>query len=278
MIHRTAVGDAEVVILNIATVSRTLDSLTELFPAVPGDRLAAALGGADAAMWAFNLVAIRLGEHVMLVDTGFGFAGGGPGASTRDLLREADLPVESITTIFITHGHGDHLGGLLDGDAPAFPRSALAISRTEYEFWTGRAGEEHYGKEAVEPARKAFGGYDDRTRTVDDGTDIVREGNDSISAVMIPGHTPGHCGLRIQSDGEQLLLLVDTLHTLFQLHSPDWSPRFDVDPGLAARSRTKVIAENADRKSRVHLFHFPFPGLGRFVQTADGYSWEPESS
>ena len=42
-----------------------------------------------------------------------------------------------ITDVVLTHGHPDHIGGVLDASGkPAFPHAQYTMSKTEWDFWT----------------------------------------------------------------------------------------------------------------------------------------------
>ena len=84
----------------------------------------------------FNVLYIDQGGEGVLVDTGLG--------TVRENSLFYHLEVEGIATdsikhVVLTHGHGDHVSGLLvepDSDELAFPNAQVYISRIEYEYWT----------------------------------------------------------------------------------------------------------------------------------------------
>ena len=104
---------------------------------------------------------------------------------------------------------------------------------------------------------------------------IAGSGNTTIRALPSPGHTPGHIGVDIRSGEKRLWLLVDTLHAPFQSKYTDWSPRFDVNPELARATRADLLKAAAEQKIPVHLYHFPFPGIGSVKKTIPGFSFNP---
>ena len=110
----------------------------------------------------------------------------------------------------------------------------------------------------------------DRFSFVGDGDEIAP----GVRAVSAPGHSPGHTGLLVESEGEALLALVDVLHMLIQFANPGWHHRFDSDGVLAAETRRAQL-ERAARDNLLTLFyHLPFPGLGRVVRQGDAYRWQ----
>ena len=64
-----------------------------------------------------------------------------------------------------------------------------------------------------------------------------------VTVVPMPGHTPGHCGVRLESNDESLLAMADAGHFLLQLIRPDWSPRFDRNPDQAAATRRQLFEQ-----------------------------------
>lgn len=272
MIHQISIGKVRVTVLGIATAERSAEEIAQLFPEVDPSVVAVEAGPGLA--WSFNPLLVRFADRVVLVDTGFGFAAGGPGVAIRDILVECGVSAEDVTSVVITHCHGDHIGGLLHDGAAAFPRAELVIAETERSYWLG--SEADASRSA--PVRLALAAYERRVRTFAPGAALFDEQHALISALDLPGHTPGHAGLAIVSAGSRLLALVDTLHAEPQFRHPDWSPRFDSDPRLAAQTRERTLASVADTDLLVSFYHLPFPGIGRVRHAGDEYAWSPIGS
>jgi glyoxylase-like metal-dependent hydrolase (beta-lactamase superfamily II) len=262
MIHRTSVGSIEVTVLQAGAAIRTADELGQIFASAPAEALIEA--APEPLEWSFNLLLVRVGEEVLLADTGFAFGPGGPMQATGELLAEAGVAPADITGVVITHAHGDHVGGLLNGDVPAFPAANLFISSAELN------------SPMQENARSAIDAYSERIVPLGDADAVYAAQGDSVTLIPAPGHTPGHSGLRLESGGNRMDALVDTLHSEVQLAHPEWSPRFDADPALAERTRRTLLAECAESGRRVHFFHLAFPGIGYVEPRGAAYSWRPE--
>jgi glyoxylase-like metal-dependent hydrolase (beta-lactamase superfamily II) len=98
-----------------------------------------------------------------------------------------------------------------------------------------------------------------------------------ITTVDIHGHTPGHAGAEITSEGERLLYMGDTAHhSIISVQRPDWPIQFDVDEPTARISRRTMLQRMADENLRVFSVHFPFPGLGRVGKQGTHFVWIAE--
>ncbi|MBZ0291801.1 MAG: MBL fold metallo-hydrolase [Anaerolineae bacterium] len=211
---------------------------------------------------AINILYIDTGDHRVLVDSSIG------GERSNLLARLDDLGVkpEDIDRIIITHGHGDHVDGLVDlpNDRLVFPNARYAVNPVEWTYWTDEAK----SKNTITPVWRIL------SERITDRQDFCAPGDEilpGIQAVDAHGHTVGQIALLIESAGERLLHIADVAHHPFQIQHPDWSPRFDSDPLVAAETR-QVIFERADREHLpVIAYHFPRPGLGR----VRGQQWEP---
>ena len=81
---------------------------------------------------------VKAKDRVLLFDTGAG-TNFGPGAGKLQAsLAEAGVDPQSVTDIFISHTHGDHVGGLLEARVTlAFPNATVHLSKPEWKFLSG---------------------------------------------------------------------------------------------------------------------------------------------
>lgn len=96
-----------------------------------------------------NIYLIKGPGGLILVDTGWGRSGPGDGL-LAERLKKIGLNHGDIDLVILTHMHPDHIGGLLDGPEPAFPKAKILVARQELEFWSGQAPKEAPAK--AEPA------------------------------------------------------------------------------------------------------------------------------
>ena len=83
-----------------------------------------------------NVLYVDTGSERMLFDAGAGAAAGG---ALANRLREDGIAPDSITRVFLSHAHWDHIDGLFDGPALAFPHATVHMSSAEWQYWRADA-------------------------------------------------------------------------------------------------------------------------------------------
>ena len=179
---------------------------------------------------------IRTNQGVGLVDTGSGrFFGGDPDRLQNQIEAEGHSAAE-IRWVWLTHLHGDHVGGLLSGNCDAlFPEARIALCQSEADHWLKTR---HSGNAAdiARDAGMALAPYAGRIDYIAPGDDIG-----GATAIAAFGHTPGHIAWHFPA--LSAIAAGDIVHLpRLQLHNLDWSSDWDFDPAQAARSRTALIA------------------------------------
>ena len=90
-------------------------------PEAVGDLLKANFLPTDKFVNGFSPTLIDTGSDVVLFDTGLGEGGREAGAGRLLAgISAAGYTPDQVSVVVITHMHGDHLGGLMEGAAPAF--------------------------------------------------------------------------------------------------------------------------------------------------------------
>jgi glyoxylase-like metal-dependent hydrolase (beta-lactamase superfamily II) len=205
---------------------------------------------------------VKTEDRVLLFDTGAAALFGPTLGKLPATLTAAGVDPATVTDIFISHGHGDHVGGLVANGALAFPNAAIHIQAAEWASLKGQANMADLVT-AITPKVSEF----------QPGADLVP----GVKAVDIKGHTPGHSGYLITSGDQSLLYIGDTMHHyVISVQQPDWTIAFDSDAPTAQASRKQVIGDSAARGQRIFAVHFPFPGVGKFEKQGDRFVWEAE--
>ncbi|KQW82276.1 MBL fold metallo-hydrolase [Brevundimonas sp. Root1279] len=228
------------------------------------EQLLTANGVADKAIHlSIQPLLVRDGDRIVLIDTG---AAGEMGTDGRLLasLATAGVTPDQVTDILISHGHGDHVGGLFAKDGTlAFPNAAIRISIPE---WAAMHDDDAF-EEKIRTMTP-------RVRPFAPGSKVTP----SITAVSLDGHTPGHTGYEIVSGTERLLYFGDAMHSaILSVQRPDWTNAWDADNTEAKVTRQRLLNRAASDNLRVYGVHFPFPGLGRIQRRDDGFVWVPEA-
>jgi glyoxylase-like metal-dependent hydrolase (beta-lactamase superfamily II) len=231
-----------------------------------------------------NILVVDTGRERILVDTGFGEKIGPPFGSFPGLeanLRRAGVMSESIDLVVISHGHLDHIGGLVTkSGALVFPKAQFVFVDTEWNYWTGGRYESEVNSSPMpDPfklatilvARENLPPVVDRSRFVKQGGEITS----GVHYIAAPGHSPSHASILFTSGNEQFIHMGDVAHNpVTSLQHPDWTPVFDYDPTQAIKSRKAILDRVATDRVMVLGYHFPFPAIGHVVRHDTAYHWE----
>lgn len=227
----------------------------------------------------FTPTLVNTGRELILFDTGNGANGFVPrpdGGWLAQMLGPAGFAPEQIDVVVLTHGHPDHIGGLMEQGKPLFPNARYVMGDVEHNFWSAEdrlsaPTESNEYKSAV-LFRANVAPLAERTSFIGPDGEVAP----GIRAIEAYGHTPGHLAFHIESQGRRLLLWGDCAHhEVASLARPDWYAFFDMDKEQGAATRRRIYGMVAADRIPVAGYHMSFPSLG-FVERKDaGYRWLP---
>jgi glyoxylase-like metal-dependent hydrolase (beta-lactamase superfamily II) len=261
------IGDAEVTILTDGAAAFGPD----LFPGTDPARIAALLAdqGIEGIATNFNAVLIRTGGRVVLADAGardlFGAACGQLPAG----LAEAGVTPEGVDVLFATHMHPDHIAGMITpGGAAVFPNAELVVPEAEAAFWSDASNYKGAPENVAQwgaLARAVLAAYDGRVRTVAPEGRIAP----GLTALPLPGHTPGHSGWRLEGG---LVHVGDIVHApALQVPDPEIAIVFDMDRDAARAQRKRLLDMIATDGLMFTGGHFLHPAFHRLERAGAGY-------
>lgn len=249
---------------------------SDWFPGVPTEEWMAALG-LDAVVATlpvnFGSFLVRSPGHTTLIDTGNGSRARGwhpGGGGLIERMAELGVAPGDVDVVLLTHFHGDHVGWNLeeDGGPVTFQNARFFLHQADLD----------YLDDPTTPVSEGTAFSESRIAPlVSDSQLEAFEGEyapvPGMLMVPTPGHTPGHCSVLIESQGERLFVVGDAAPNVAHLEHPEWSPVFDLDPTRASQSR-RALADRAIREDAlVTGGHFPILTVGRLEAAGDFYRW-----
>ncbi|WP_298820015.1 MBL fold metallo-hydrolase [uncultured Roseibium sp.] len=219
----------------------------------------------------FTPTLVNTGNELILFDTGVGEGGRPARGNMRAAIESAGYAPEQVDVVVITHMHPDHIGGLMEGGAPAFANARYVTGQKEYDFWAAMDPEANGVTKLMAKNVKPLA---DKMTFLGDGGSVAS----GVTAFAAHGHTPGHMLYMLENGGQQLLLAADTAnHYVWSLAKPEWEVRFDMDKEAAAATRKNIFSMLAADKVPFVGYHMPFPAVGYVAADGDGFRYVPAS-
>jgi glyoxylase-like metal-dependent hydrolase (beta-lactamase superfamily II) len=168
-------------------------------------------------------------------------------------MAAAELDLDDVSEVVLTHGHGDHIDGLVHISG------RVLISQTELEFLGSPMARlmrrvlrqplpPGFAPEPFMLDSGPFGAFPRSRKLSDDGR---------IVAVETPGHTPGHVSvICVDDSGRHVMLAGDATDSLEQLHSR----RADAvapDPKIHVATLERILAHCAQHPTIYLPSHDP---------------------
>lgn len=273
-IHAFSLGTMELTVLSDGVFDVPTRLLNrDMEPA----KIEAVLGGALTApgqvQYGVNVTLIRYGKDLILIDAGAGSTWQPTVGKLADRLVAAGIDPKSVTKVVATHGHPDHIWGLVDDfDELRFPNAAHIMPAAELDYWRKVDVESLPARMqgVAAGAKRVIADLGERLSSAPADTEILP----GVSYIATPGHTPGHCSVHLASGSDGVLVAADTVfHPAISFAHPNWQPASDMDGGQAAASRRRLLDIAATDKLQMIAYHIPFPGLGRVERHGSAYRW-----
>ena len=153
------------------------------------------------------------GPRTALVDTGCGPVRSRPSASCRRISPPPASRPDEIDIVLMTHLHPDHAAGWRRRRGAAiFPHAEVKLHADDHAYWHDdarwrRSRTPHAADVLLRRRARGLAPYRDRIDLFTGG-----EVFPGVTAVPLPGHTPGHTGFMIASGNPSLLIWGDIVH------------------------------------------------------------------
>jgi glyoxylase-like metal-dependent hydrolase (beta-lactamase superfamily II) len=219
-----------------------------------------------------NVTLLRDGTNTVLFDVGSGPDFQPTAGKLMEAFDALGLSVDDITHVVFTHGHPDHIWGLLDDfDDPMFPGATHMMGKAEFDYWMDDAT-----VDTIDPGRATFAvGAKRRLEAIEDAIVTFADGEEILPGIAARGtfgHTPGHMAFEIRGGSDSAMIVGDSIvnhHLAFE--RPEWHAGSDQDPDLGAQTRVRLLDQLASEQTTLIGFHLPGGGIGRAERADGGY-------
>ena len=275
--YRVMLGDFEITAISDGTVPLPMDKLLIGVKPADFDKALKKYHLSVPVDTSVNAYLINTGSKLVMVDSGAGSFFGPTLGKLVANIKAAGYAPEQIDEIYITHMHGDHIGGLSSGGAAVFPNATVRADKLDADYWLNQANMDKAAPDAkggFEHAMTAFQPYiaAGKFKPFEGNTDLVS----GVKAIAAHGHTPGHSIYLVESKGQKLILWGDLMHlAAMQFEHPSIAVHFDSDNKAAIAEREKAYATAAKEGYLIGSAHLSFPGLGYLHTEGNGYAWIP---
>ncbi|OOY04987.1 MBL fold metallo-hydrolase [Thioclava sp. F28-4] len=224
-----------------------------------------------------NVTLYRDGTNTVLFDVGSGNDFMPSAGKLMEAMDALEVAPDDVTHVVFTHGHPDHLWGVLDDfDEPFFANAQHMMGKDEFEYWLNPET-----LDTIDDGRKTFAAgalrrleiLEDQIDTFGDGAEILP----GIMAQMTPGHTPGHMSFHVKNGNTQAFIIGDAIvNHYLAFAAPGMEAGSDQNPELGAKTRVALLDQLATDNLPIIGYHLPEGGLGRVERDGDAYRYVAE--
>lgn len=221
---------------------------------------------------------VRAAGQTLVVDTGLGtrltpkmVANWGltrPTGTLIDGLARLGVGPDEVDIVINTHLHGDHCAGNTafapdGGVTAAFPRARYVVQRREYEdaMHPNERTRATYFPANYEPLNQSG-----QLTLLDGDTEIVP----GVTAVVTPGHTPGHQSVLFESGGQSALFVADLASYAVHFEKLGWMTAYDVEPLVTLETKRRWQAWALETNGLLIFQHDTQVAAAHLVEDANG--------
>lgn len=215
--------------------------------------------------------------HRLLIDTGLGPVVSDDrtmrcnGGDLLKTMASVDIDPQDIELVAFTHLHLDHTGWAFikssttrADSGPVFDEATYVVAEAEMAL-LGKSSTHTYTRNTTSLRESLRNRCD--LKLISDGDEIAP----GITAIVTPGHTPGHTSyLMTTRRGRRVLAVGDAFHTPAQIANTAWRSDPDSDPTAVPGARARVLAELLFPNTIGFAFHFGDQPFGRVTASPRG--------
>jgi glyoxylase-like metal-dependent hydrolase (beta-lactamase superfamily II) len=267
------IGDA---VLTSVSDGNLVLPLSFSYPDAPQDELVALLEKngqpTDSLTPDCNVPILKTADRLIMFDVGSGSNFMPSAGKLLDNMAEAGFDPADVTDVIFTHGHPDHLWGLIDDfDEIVYPNASFHMGRAEWDFWSDPGT-----VDAMPEERKTFAvGAQNRLAVLADMINLFEPGAEvvpGVEAVDTSGHTPGHMSYMVHGGSDPVLIAGDAItHFAVSFAHPRWPSGSDQDAEKGVETRLRLLDRLAADKAMLTAYHLPTPGEGRVERDGSAY-------
>lgn len=277
--HTVRIGETEITALSDGIFTLPLSFVLPEKPRGEAEAYLASHGAKPEFIGETNVILIRSGRLLALVDTGGGTDFMPTLGRLPDALDAMGVKAEDVTHVIFTHAHADHFWGVTDPftEESRWPNARHIMGIAERDFWLANDVENRVPEALKGMAigiKRRLRALGDVITTAQDGAEIAP----GIALLGTPGHTPGHAAIVVRAGGTELIIGGDALtHAVVSFTEPTWRWGSDLDWQQAASTRSRLLDRLASSKAMLAGYHLPWPGLGRVERNGTSYRFVPQT-